>query len=58
MTRVLHGIVHGRSITLDEDPGLAEGLVVEVTTGPAHTFLKSLLTKELRLGGRLAINRK
>jgi hypothetical protein len=30
MTRALHGKVHGRTIELDEDPGLAEGQPVEV----------------------------
>jgi hypothetical protein len=31
MTRILHGVVHGKSIALEEDPGLAEGQVVELT---------------------------
>jgi hypothetical protein len=31
MTRVLHGIVHGRTIALEDDLGLAEGQVVELT---------------------------
>ena len=30
MTRTLHGKVHGRTIELDEDPGMAEGQEVEV----------------------------
>jgi hypothetical protein len=30
MTRTLHGKVHGRTIELDEDPGVAEGQEVEV----------------------------
>jgi hypothetical protein len=30
MTKTLHGIVHGRTIELDEDPGVAEGQKVEV----------------------------
>ena len=30
MTKMLHGKVHGRTIQLDEDPGVAEGQEVEV----------------------------
>jgi hypothetical protein len=30
MTKTLHGTVHGRTIELDEDPGVAEGQEVEV----------------------------
>ena len=30
MTRTMHGKVHGRTIELDEDPGIAEGQEVEV----------------------------
>ncbi len=30
MTKTMHGIVHGRTIELDEDPGVAEGQEVEV----------------------------
>ena len=30
MTNTLHGKVHGRTIELDEDPGVAEGQEVEV----------------------------
>ena len=31
MTRVVHGVVHGKTIALEEDPGLADGQVVELT---------------------------
>ena len=31
MTRTMHGKVHGRTIQLDEDPGVAEGQQVEIT---------------------------
>jgi hypothetical protein len=31
MTRTVHGKIHGKTIELDEDPGLAEGQVVELT---------------------------
>ena len=31
MTKTIHGIVHGRNIELDEEPGVAEGEEVEVT---------------------------
>lgn len=30
MSRPIHGTVHGRTIRLDEDPGVAEGQSVEV----------------------------
>jgi hypothetical protein len=30
MTKTMHGIVHGRSIELDEDLGVADGQEVEV----------------------------
>jgi hypothetical protein len=30
MTKTMHGKVHGRTIELDEDPGVAEGQEVEV----------------------------
>jgi hypothetical protein len=30
MTKIMHGKVHGRTIELDEDPGVADGLQVEV----------------------------
>ncbi len=30
MTKIMHGKVHGRTIELDEDPGVAEGQEVEV----------------------------
>jgi hypothetical protein len=30
MTKTLHGRIHGRTIELDEDPGVAEGQEVEV----------------------------
>ena len=31
MTRIVYGKVHGRTIELDEDPGVAEGEKVEIT---------------------------
>jgi hypothetical protein len=30
MTKTMHGKVHGRTIELDEDPGVAEGEQVEI----------------------------
>jgi hypothetical protein len=30
MTRTMHGTVHGKTIELDEDPGVAEGQEVEI----------------------------
>ena len=34
MSKVVHGVVHGNSIALDEDLGLAEGQLVELTVRP------------------------
>ncbi len=31
MTRIIHGVVRGKTIALEEDLGLAEGETVEVT---------------------------
>jgi hypothetical protein len=31
MTRLVHGVVHGKTIELDEDSGVAEGQHVQVT---------------------------
>lgn len=38
MTKKLHGTVHGRTIELDEDPGVPDGQEVElqIQIGPAH----------------------
>ena len=30
MTQALHGVIHGRTIELDRDPGIEHGRVVEV----------------------------
>ncbi len=30
MTKTMHGTVHGKTIELDEDPGVAEGQEVEI----------------------------
>jgi hypothetical protein len=40
-TRTMHGRIHGRTIELDEDPGVAEGQEVEVqmkVLNPAGTW--------------------
>ena len=34
MTRVIHGVVHGKTIALEEDLGLPEGQVVQLTIRP------------------------
>jgi hypothetical protein len=34
MIKVVHGVVHGNSIALEENLGLAEGQVVELTVRP------------------------
>jgi hypothetical protein len=31
MTRTIHGVVHGKTITVEEDLGMAEGQEVELT---------------------------
>jgi hypothetical protein len=31
MQKILHGKIHGKTIELEEDPGLAENQVVEIT---------------------------
>jgi hypothetical protein len=36
MTKILHGVVHGKTIALEEDPGLAEGQAVELTIRPVE----------------------
>ncbi len=35
MSRIIQGIVHGRTIELTEDPGVADGQRVEVIVKPA-----------------------
>jgi hypothetical protein len=39
MTKTVNGVVHGKTIELDEDPGVAEGQQVQITikTVPAKT---------------------
>jgi hypothetical protein len=37
MTRTVHGKIHGKTIELDEDPGLAEGQDVEIILKAART---------------------
>ncbi len=39
MRKLLHGTVHGRTIELSEDPGLADGQEVEVAVRPAKPEL-------------------
>lgn len=36
MSRIIQGIVHGRTIELTEDPGVADGQRVEVIVKPAR----------------------
>jgi hypothetical protein len=35
MSNLLHGIIHGKTIQLDEDPGIGEGQPVQVVVQPA-----------------------
>jgi hypothetical protein len=39
MTKIIHGVVHGKTIELDEDPGVGEGQQVQIT-------IKSLRAKK------------
>ncbi len=53
MTKILHGRVHGRTIELDEDVGVADGQEVEVEVKiiePARTWGEGIL----RTAGALA----
>jgi hypothetical protein len=34
MTEVLHGIIHGKTILLEQDPGIGDGRTVEVVLRP------------------------
>jgi hypothetical protein len=34
MTKTVHGVVHGKTIQLEENPGVAEGQEVEITIRP------------------------
>lgn len=35
MNELIHGVIHGRTIELQSDPGLGDGLAVEVLIRPA-----------------------
>lgn len=35
MSKILHGVVHGRTIELTDDPGIADGQSVKVIVRPA-----------------------
>ena len=37
MSEVIHGIIHGKTIHLEEDPGIGDGLAVEVVLRPVPT---------------------
>ena len=53
MTKTVHGKVHGKTIELDEDPGVAEGQEVEVqikVVPPARKWGEGIL----RTAGALA----
>jgi hypothetical protein len=53
MPKIVHGIVHGKTIELDEDPGVPEGQDVEVqikVIAPPRKWGEGIL----RTGGALA----
>jgi hypothetical protein len=58
MTKTLHGKVHGRTIELDEDLGVAEGQEVEVqvtlvpSTAPTAALMSEGLAKIDEILGR------
>ena len=54
MTRLLHGIVHGKTIELDEDPGVAEGQEVEVQMKVVARSARKTCEGFLRTEGALA----
>ncbi len=54
MTRTIHGRVHGRTIELDEDPGVAEGQEVEVQVTLISRTLRQPGEGFLRTEGALA----
>ena len=53
MTRTVHGKIHGTTIELDEDPGLAEGQDVEIVLKAAGTR-RAWVEGILRTAGALA----
>ena len=58
MTKTLHGRVHGKTIELDEDPGVAEGQEVEVQmkvvppSKPSQPSMSEGLAKVYEILGR------
>ncbi len=50
MTKTIHGKIHGKTIELDEDPGVADGLEVEVQM----TVIPPLSTQEAPMTEGLA----
>jgi hypothetical protein len=58
MTKTIHGIVHGKTIELAEDPGVAEGQEVEVqlkiaqAPNPTHPPMTEGLAKVYEILGR------
>jgi hypothetical protein len=58
MTKTLHGKVHGRTIELDEDPGVADGQEVEIQikivppTPPQRPAMSEGLAKVYEILGR------
>ncbi len=54
MTKTIHGKVHGRTIELDEDPGVAEGQEVEIQITPISKPARKTGEGFLRTEGALA----
>ena len=50
MTRVLHGIVHGKTIEVNEDLGMWEGQAVELVVTPAGSYEGPTAESELQTG--------
>ncbi len=54
MTKTIHGKVHGRTIELDEDPGVADGLEVEIPIRVSSKPARKTGERFLRTEGALA----
>jgi formate dehydrogenase assembly factor FdhD len=54
MTKTIHGVVHGKTIELDEDLGVAEGQEVEVQVKVIPKSARKLGEGFLRTEGALA----
>ena len=55
MSEVVHGVIHGKMIELKADPGLADGVAVEITIRPLQASdLEAKVAAIRRTAGSLA----